>query len=106
MAGNLIRPIPTARKEVGMNMTDAKAITATVVAVATAIIAVIVTYAPNWMTQPQKDSIITLITVVTPVVLGLIGLLHHNTAKVMSASALATGTAVPTSTRHPGHTPQ
>lgn len=77
-----------------MNMTDAKAITATVVTIATAIIAVILTYAPNWMTQPQKDSIITLVTVVTPVVVGLIGLLHHNTAKVRSAETIAAA-AVP-----------
>lgn len=82
-----------------MNMTDSKAITATVVAIATAIIAVIVTYVPNWMTQPQKDSIILLITVVTPVVVGLIGLLHHNTAKVMQAELAATGMAAGTTPR-------
>lgn len=67
------------------------AITATVVALVTAVIAVGVAAGLD-LSKDLTDRIITLITVATPVVIGLIGWLNHNHAKTVAAKTLADST--------------
>lgn len=74
---------------------DTKAIVAIAVSIFLAIAGVIAVYAPEWMTTPQKDAITTLISVVTPAVVVVIGWIHHTKttahAAVTVANTAATG---------------
>lgn len=72
----------------GIDFSDSAAITATVVSVVTAVIGLIVA-AGLPLSKDLTDHIVILITVVTPVVIGVIGLLHRNSAKVQAARVLA-----------------
>lgn len=65
-------------------MNSNAAITATVVAIVTAIIAVAVSAGLD-LSKDLQDHILTLITVATPAVLGVIAWLHHSHAKVAAA---------------------
>lgn len=73
----------------GFNFTDAKAITAALVSLVTAVVGLLVAFGIDMSTAKQA-AITTFITVVTPLVLALIGLLHHSRAKVAAAALLAT----------------
>lgn len=75
----------------GIDFTDSAAITATVVAVVTAVIGLIVA-AGLPLSKDLTDHIVVLITVVTPVVIGVIGWLHRNSAKVQAARVLGAST--------------
>lgn len=65
-------------------MSNEKAITATVVTIASAFLGVIVA-AGLPLSRNLTDHILVLITVVTPAVVGLVGWLHHSGAKVIAA---------------------
>lgn len=65
-------------------MTSGNALTATVVAIAAAIAGVLVA-AGLPLSKDLQDHILTLITVGTPAVLGVIAWLHHSHAKIVAA---------------------
>ena len=65
-------------------MTSTKAITATVVAIATAIAGVAVS-AGLPLSKDLQDHVLTLITILTPVVVGAFAWLHHSHAKIAAA---------------------
>lgn len=65
-------------------MTSGKAITGTVVAIATAIIGLAVSAGLD-MSKDLQDHILVLITVLTPTVVGALAWLHHSHAKIAAA---------------------
>jgi hypothetical protein len=79
---------------------DRQAITAAVVAIASAILGVLVAAGLD-LSRNLTDHIIALITVVTPAVLVVIGWLHHNSAKVAVARTLADSGVPPTTINRP-----
>lgn len=62
-------------------MTTNAALVTTIVAISTAVIGVLVAAGLS-LSKDLQDHIITLITVATPALIGLIAWLHHNSAKV------------------------
>lgn len=67
-------------------MTSSNAISATVVAIAAAVAGVLVA-AGLPLSKDLTDHILTLITVATPALIGVIAWLHHSHAKVAAATA-------------------
>lgn len=65
-------------------MTSNSAIATTVIAIAAAIIGVVVA-AGLPLSKDLQDHILTLITVATPAVLGVVAWLHHSHAKIVAA---------------------
>jgi hypothetical protein len=68
----------------GGSVTSSKALTAQIVAIAAAIIGVAVTAGLD-LSKDLQDHILTLITVLTPAIIGGISWANHNHAKVAAA---------------------
>lgn len=75
-------------------MTTNKALVSTVATIAAAVIAVAVDLGLN-IGQRATQDILTLITVVTPAVLGVIAWAHHSHAKVVVAQTTGVSTPHP-----------
>lgn len=71
-----------------ISFSTTKTITSAVVAIFMAIAGVVVTYAPGWLNTSQEAAITTLITVITPVVVAAIGLVHHSNVTAQAKMAV------------------
>ncbi len=79
--------------------TSTKAIVAAATTVITALIALLI--AAGLHIRPElRDAIVGFVTVVTPVVVAVYGLLHHNHAKIVSARLLSGTAQVPHPKEH------
>lgn len=70
------------------NFTDTKALTSIVITITTALVGLLVTLGID-ISNSTQTSLVAFITVITPVVLAVIGWLRHSHAKVQAAALSA-----------------